>query len=256
MTVIIEIVEKDKPKLEIPKFVCDDGINPNLENYPMLSNLNCYNFSIFCGKPRSGKTSLMIALLSGKGKDKLLRKAYNHVYLIMPASSRASLKKDIFKKHPDDKKFDELTFNVLDTIYNNLLQNTQEKEKSLLIMDDVAASLKNGDIQKLLRKIIFNRRHLKCSIIMLIQSYIAVPREVRKLVNNLFLWKCTKIEFETIANELFELKKDTALQLMKLYKHPHDFMMFCTDNRKIFINFDEVIIKDDDDDDLDEFLEK
>ena len=49
------------------------------------------------------------------------------------------------------------------------MKDSVEKMSSLLIMDDLAASLKNLEIQMLLKKIIFNRRHYRLSIICLVQ---------------------------------------------------------------------------------------
>ena len=49
------------------------------------------------------------------------------------------------------------------------LKTLKRKKKTLLILDDVGASLKRNDIQTILKKIIFNRRHLKVHIVCLLQ---------------------------------------------------------------------------------------
>ena len=53
--------------------------------------------------------------------------------------------------------YDELTYSTIHDINNKLESYSSEKETTLLILDDVGASLKNLEIQKLLRKIIYNR---------------------------------------------------------------------------------------------------
>jgi DNA replication protein DnaC len=63
----------------------------------------------------------------------------------------------------------------LNEIYDKLEISTLENESSLLILDDVGASLKNNSIQTLLRKLIYNRRHLKGHIIILLQSFMSCP---------------------------------------------------------------------------------
>ncbi len=63
---------------------------------------------------------------------------------------------------------DELNFDTLERIYEQGMQDAEEKMNSLLIMDDVTATLKNLDVQILLKKIIFNRRHCRLSIICLL----------------------------------------------------------------------------------------
>jgi L-cysteine desulfidase len=56
------------------------------------------------------------------------------------------MKKKIFKNHDEDKMFDDLTLSNLTEIYNKLELSTLEDESSLLILDDVGASLKNNSI--------------------------------------------------------------------------------------------------------------
>jgi hypothetical protein len=62
--------------------------------------------------------------------------------------------------------------------------STLDDESSLLSLDDVGASFKNNTIQTLLRKLIYNRRHLKTHIIILLQSFMSNPKEIRNLFNN------------------------------------------------------------------------
>jgi hypothetical protein len=38
----------------------------------------------------------------------------------------------------------------------------------------------------------------------------SVPKEIRKLFNNLIVFKPSKIEFETLCEEIFEMNRDTA----------------------------------------------
>ncbi len=70
---------------------------------------------------------------------------------------------------------------------------------SFLVMDDVTASLKNLDVQMLLKKIIFNRRHYRLSIICLIHSYNAMPLAIRKMISHLSCYK-PKNKKEIIAS--------------------------------------------------------
>ena len=161
-----------KLNLQIPEFNCDNNpIGDHLNKYDMLKHFNQYSFDVFIGKPGSGKTSLLVSFLTGKGKNKIYKKSFNNVIVIMPTSSRNSMVKNPFKNHHDDKMYDELSFDVINDIYDKLLNASSENENTLLIMDDVGASLKNKDIEKQLKTIIYNRRHLKTKIIMLCQSF-------------------------------------------------------------------------------------
>lgn len=239
----IEIKKNKKLILPITQFNCDGSINDNLDKYDMLANLNGFKFTILVGKPASGKTSVMTSWMKTKGKKKVFRKVFDHVIVVMPSSSRNSMKDNVFKNHPPEKMFDELDHPTTSTITNMLHDASAEKETSLLILDDVGASLKNNDIQKQLRKILYNRRHLKVHVIMLVQSFLSIPREIRKLVNNVVIFKPSKVEFITLFDELFETPKDDAMALMRYaFQKPHDFLFLNVDNQRIFQDYDELIL--------------
>ena len=243
----IEIKKNKKLKLKVPEFTCDGSLNDNLDNYDMLKNLNGFRFTMFIGKPGSGKTSLMTSWLTSKGSKKIFRKVFDNVVAVMPTSSRASMKKNIFKNHPADKLFDELDHKSMSTIYTMLEEASEKKHTTLLILDDVGASLKNNDIQKQLRKVLYNRRHMKVHVIMLLQSFLSCPREVRKLANNVIMFKPSKVEFITLFEELFESNKDDAMDVMRYaFTDPHDYLFLNVDNQRIFKDFDELIIKNKD----------
>ena len=165
----------------------------------------------------------------------------------MPSSSRNSMKDNIFDDHPEEKMFEELNLPTINEIYDKLLTSTAEKENTLLILDDIGASLKNNDIQKALRNIIFNRRHLKVHIVMLLQSFLSCPREIRKLFTNIFIFKPSKVEFQNLFDELFENEKDKTMDIMRLvYDKPHQYLMLNVDSQKMYKGFDEIIIHDKD----------
>jgi hypothetical protein len=239
----------NKPNLEIPEFICDNGIcnNPKslLNTQSMLQHMNTFTMNGVIGRPGSGKTSMLLSFLTGRKDKKIFRKAFNNILLVMPESSRQSLKKNIFEKHPADKMYEELTQESIDDIYQKLLTYSgEENESSMLILDDVGASLKNNSIQQTLRKIIYNRRHLKCSIFILLQSYLSAPKEIRKMYNNIFvLYKPSKTEIENLFSELFETKKDLCIDIMNfVFKNPHDYLMLNIDSQKMYRDFDEIII--------------
>ena len=239
----IEIKKNKALQLDIPEFNCDCGLAEHLTKYDMLKHLNAYTFDIYCGKPASGKTSLMVSFLSGKGDKQVYRKVFNNVVVIMPQTSIQSMKKNIFKKHDPSKMYEELNLETIQNIYSNLENASSEKENTLLIMDDIGASLKNNEIQKIFRKIIYNRRHLKVKVVILVQSFLSLPKEIRKLLNNIFLFKPSKVEFENLFDELFETNKDLAIDIMNIgYEKPHDYLMLNVDTQRIYKGFDEIII--------------
>jgi hypothetical protein len=58
--------------------------------------------------------------------------------------------------------------------------------------------------------------------------------------------KPSKVEFENLFDELFEQKKDMALDIMKyVFTKPHDYLMLNVDSQRLYKNFDEIIVKQD-----------
>jgi len=239
---------KTEPKIEViaPKFLCDNTLTKHLHEYPQFSHLDIYNTTCLLGPPKSGKTSMLISILSQDGENKIYLKAFHRIYVIMPTQSRNSLKNNIFKKHDPTRLFDELTLSNLQTIYDEVQQNSLEGKSSLILYDDVGSVLKQNDIQFLLKKLTFNRRHLKCCQMFLIQSWKSTPLVIRKLYSNLIVFKPPRLDFEAIIAESIELDKDFALALMKLYKNPHDYLFINVSTQEIYLNQDRVIIEDDD----------
>ena len=243
----ITIKRNKSIKLSIPEFICDNSpIGEHLNSYDMLRHLNSYSFDVIIGKPGSGKTSLLISFLTAKGANKIYRKCFDNILLVMPTHSRNSLKNNIFEHHSEDKMYEELNIESITDIHNKLKMYSAEEENTLLILDDVGASLKDSSILKMLKTIIYNRRHLKCKIVMLIQSYKSSPLDLRKLVTNVFMFKPSKMEFETLFHELFEQYKDLTLEIMKqVFTEPHKYLMLNVDSQRLYDGFDEIIINKD-----------
>ena len=80
----------------------------------------------------------------------------------------------------------------------------------------VLKGLKDNPIRKLLKEIIFNRRHYHISIYILCQSYLSCEKTIRKLFSNIFVFRVSKKELETIFNEVVESKKDYIYDLANL----------------------------------------
>lgn len=231
----ISIIQNDAPKLKKCVMMCDGGLHPKLDNYELTSFLNGHSTTIFLGKPKSGKTSLLYSFL--KSKD-VLRNVFEKIFLFQPEASRASLKDDIFKSIPEDQKYEELTVENLMEVKDNLEGN------SLLILDDVTVFLKDKSVEKLLKELAFNRRHLHLSIIFLVQSWVSIPPQIRRVFNNIFIFKTNKNEMERIWDETIELPKDLILPVMKIvFSNPHSYLFVNTDSQRYFHMFDELVIE-------------
>lgn len=235
----MNIVKLAKPKIIPPEMGCDKKLHSKLDKYELTSYLNQHSTNLLIGKPKSGKSSLMWAMLKDK---KLLNRVYHNIYLFQPSHSRASIKNDIFKKHDGDKMFDELTFDNLDEVINRI-KGTPAEENNVIIFDDMASYLKNKDTLKLFKELIFNRRHLHTSIYFLNQTFYSVPKELRRLFSNLFIFKVSKDEMKNIFDE--NVEDDFVKNLMPdiskvVYAKPYSYLFINTDNQKFYKQFDRI----------------
>ena len=250
---MIKVIKNPNVKLNIPKFLCDtDAVGSHLCEHPLTDLLNVYGFLCVIGRPGSGKTSMTISLITQK-KPKIYRKTHHHVIILMPQNSIHSLKSNPFKVLSDDNIYHELDNNSIDSIYNKIDGFSKNDEKTLLFIDDMTADLKKSKfIIDTFKKMVYNRRHLKLNIIITAQSYVNLPLDIRKNIQNLIMFKPPKKELELVFHELFETKKDKFMDVMRMaYSDKHNFLFLNVPSQRMFKNWDELIITDDDETDSD-----
>ena len=241
----MKIKHNKKVDLKMPSFTVDDNpLGKHLDKHPCLSLLNCYANIVIIGKPGSGKTSLAVSFLQS---PKVFRKTFNHIICVMPFQSRKSMKKDIFEVLPQEQLFDELNEETITTIYNLIQSYAEEGEKTLLFIDDQTASLKKSKyVEDTLKKIMFNRRHLRTTCMTTAQVYNNIPLSIRKTISHLFMFKPQKKEFESVFEELLEQPKETAQKIMNVvYDKKHNFLYLHVETQKMFKNWDEILWRDD-----------
>ncbi|MGA1047939.1 MAG: hypothetical protein ACO3UU_08000, partial [Minisyncoccia bacterium] len=116
---------------------------------------------------------------------------------------------------------------------------------SCIVLDDHADSLKNKDIQRQLSKMLVKARHLCCSFIFTLQSYLYFPKILRKQITMISLWKTRNVEeFNSIARELLNLNKEDALQIYNYcFDVPYNHLDIDTSENKLYKNFNEILLK-------------
>jgi hypothetical protein len=231
---------------------------------------------VMAGSGGSGKTNLLLNMFKNKT---CYRNIFNTIYYFCPAASFASLKNHPFEKHP--RVYHELDVPILEEIYNELVskrvdeepkvekkkrkdqraqglakyddlesssdESDEEKEieYSCVIIDDFADVLKDKQIQKQLNKMLIKARHLCCSFIFTLQTYLYFPKSLRKQITYISLWKTRNVEeFNSIARELLNLNKDDALLLYNyVFDAPYNHLDIDTSENKLYKNFNELLIK-------------
>tara|TARA_R110002020_G_scaffold291526_1_gene506931 strand:- start:581 stop:1303 length:723 start_codon:yes stop_codon:yes gene_type:complete len=235
----MNIVSLKSPSLAPPEFECDSGLSTKLNKYELTSYLNSHSTNLLIGKPKSGKTSLMLSFLSS---PKILKKVFHNIYLFQPSHSRGSIKNDIFKKHPKDKLFDELTYENLFEVVERI-KGADSKENHMILFDDMASALKNKETLNLFKQLIFNRRHLHTSIYFLNQTFFSVPKELRRCFSNIFVFKVGKNEMNNIFEEYIEDDdvKNLQNQISKrVFDKPFQYLFINLDNQKLYKCFDRI----------------
>jgi hypothetical protein len=233
---MLSIKENKKPTLKVCEMICDKGLDPKLDKYDLTSFLNNHSTTLFIGRPKSGKTSLLYSFFKSK---EIFKNTFDKIFLFQPEQSRISMKDKLFDRIPDEQKYNELNLENLNNVEENL-----SEYNNVILFDDMTAYLKDGEIKKKLKELVFNRRHKHLSIIFLVQTYLSIEKDIRKLFSNLFVFKCSKKEMEMIFDELVELPKDYILPIMKVvYDKPYQYLFINTDSQRLFKNFDEILIE-------------
>lgn len=233
-----EVGKRSAFKMKPPGFKCDARIHEQIVD-PLPATPF---FMAIIGSAGSGKTSMLINLLTSR---QAYKKAFHHVHVIMPSHSVASLKNNCFKNH--EKMHDELTWGTLDGITAAVKKAAAEGESSLIVMDDVTASLKDNEIQHELKDLIYNRRHYRTSILMLVQSYNAMPLAVRKTLSHFALFKPrNRKEYGAIFDELIFMEREEADALMRFVfeGEPFAFLFAETATGKLYRRFDSITTPD------------
>ncbi len=176
----------------------------------------------------------------------MLKKCFDTSVYIATVNSMLSMSDNIFSKLPENQIFNELNGEVLDEIIERA-KDREDGDKIAIIIDDMASQLKNGDVQKALKQIAMNKRHLGIyATFILSQTWKSVPFEVRRLYDNIIVFKVSPDEMESMFVETLPQYKDYSNAIQKLvYNKPHEYLIINTGSGRLFKKFDEIIINDD-----------
>lgn len=235
----IQIKYNDKPSLEVCKMSCDGMLHEKLEKYDVMKHMNSHSTNLFIGKPKSGKSSLIYSFFKS---SKLMKKCYHTIFYFSPENSRASMKDNIFDKLPEDQKYNELTFENLSEVVQRIKAG-DSSDKFCIIYDDMGAYLKDPDTLRLFKELAMNKRHLHVSQFFLVQTWYSVVKDIRRLFDNIFVFKVSKNELANIFDEVVEVHKNRVAEISKIvFDKPFEYLVINTDSNRMYKGFDELII--------------
>lgn len=244
MTTIREKEYDKKIVISGTKFSCDDVDDSIPAPLPRRGGFAM----LIIGRPGYGKTSLINSLVCKTGK--CFNRKFDRVYIWSP--SMITMEGDPYEMIPDDQKFETANFENLQGVLDEIKDSG---EKILFILDDVIADIRGkgkGDVENLLQKVFFNRRHLagyggSVSIIATSQTYNKVDPKLRKTCSHLIQYKPQKKEIENIYDDMITLPKKEFMDVLRfIYKNKHDFMYLNLqeeDTKQIHKGFNQLIIK-------------
>ena len=244
MTSISEKEYDKKINISATKFSCDDIDDSIPKPLPQKGGFAM----LIVGRPGYGKTSLINSLVCKSGK--CFNRKFDRVFIWSP--SMITMEGDPYELVPPEQKFEEAT---LENIQGVLDEIKDTGEKILFIFDDVIADVRGkgkGQIENLLQKILFNRRHLagyggSVSIIATSQSYVKIDPKLRKTCSHLIQYKPQKKEIENIFDDMITLPKKEFMDVLRfIYKKKHDFMFLDLqeqDTKQVHKNFTQLIIR-------------
>ena len=207
-------------------------------------------FWLIVGKAGSGKTSLMLNALKSKKENRVYRKVFDKITLVMPSNSRKSIKNNPLDDLPEEQKFEEMGSHVIEKVKSIREEFDEEDKKKkrprhqLLILDDVTAYLKDKENIKSLIELATNRRHLKLSIILLVQFLKAVPRPIRFQITHVSFFKpANNLDTKIIQEEFANLENDKFNELTRfVFNDSHDFLFIDKNNETYYKNLQKIII--------------
>jgi GTPase SAR1 family protein len=245
----IRLIKNEKPNLPVCKMNCDVELNPNLNRYPLTNFLNKSQSTMIIGKPGSGKTSLLYALFKNKNPT-LFRDVFENIFIFQPKESSNSMTDKIFHNNlPDENIFYDLTSETLSEVFNRIKEDNESDEyegtlNHCILIDDFTAHLRDNPVIKgILKEILMNRRHLHISIFFIVQSYKSVEPDIRRVIDNYFIYKTSKQGLEQIFSEIIELPSKYIYPISNLvFDKKYNFLFINTETKTLMKNWDTIEI--------------
>ena len=241
-------------KMNISELPCDDKIKITKFNFscdcpddtipdPLPKVLNF--FMLICGRPGSGKTTLILNLICKRGK--MYNKKFDKIYLFSPSLS--TMENNPFENLPEEQVFSGLSVENLERVLGDIAGSG---EKVLFILDDVVNDIKkSAQLQNTLTRMLMNRRHLagsggSTSFIITTQVYNKLVAPIRKTASHIIIYHTrNKKELETIYDELIVIPLKQFYQILQyVFGKRNDFLLISVNNnydKMFYKNFNQLV---------------
>lgn len=243
----MEIKSLPTVHIEAPVFACDKFvINKKLMEHPCLRHFCRSNFITLCGKPGSGKSSIISHLLTAR-KPKIYRNAAHRIHMFIPENSLRSMENEEYTEGVSHL-YHELDETTLSECMARIEADSGEDLKSIVVIDDFAAALKNHEVEQILKRLVYNRRHLGIiGIILVAQIYNLIPLSIRKAASMILTFKpSNRKEADSLMSEIVGLSNDQFNEVLNYVFSPtasrHDFLMMIPDTGQLYRRFDQELV--------------
>lgn len=207
-------------------------------------------FWIIAGPPGSGKSNLLVNLLTGGNGQKMRKRFYykkfDKVYIWNPNQQTLPsipLPADHWRSNLD-----------ISELQSMITEQRKNDEHVLWVFDDMISQIAEPKNLIPFMEIIFNRRHISksgngsLSIMMVTQAFNVIPLRLRKAASAVTLFNTrNKREIESIYEEFVSwLDKKVFLHLLNfVFKSKHDFLFIRADlgaDESLYSNFNKIRI--------------
>lgn len=211
---ITDIIETPNNNIKKAKPI-KESMNITIPGVPDgISNRNGMIYLIV-GAGGSGKTSM---LLNQFKKGGAYNKKFDNIFYFCPGVSFASVVNHPFLNH--DKVYHDISYDILSDLSDELTNIKEQGEKdeetyyNCVVIDDFANDLKDKGIQKQLNKMLIKARHLNTAFIFTLQSYLYMPKILRRQITFLTCFKPRNSEeWNVMREEVLKMKEDDAKKL-------------------------------------------
>jgi hypothetical protein len=210
-------------------------------NDNLIFNRKCWHYLI-CGKRGSGKTSLLLSLLTTPKKDGGLMKEFDKIYMVSSTALKDSKLDDLVEELERGGTFhSEFTNDVMTEIMEDMERTTAAKKKTphyLLILDDVIQSLPmNRKRGQAFNKFLVSSRHYKSSMIILTQRLNELSPLVRSQSDIVSYYRSDNKKEDKIFMETYNVQEE---MLKYCVAEPHSFITvsFTKGKPQYFCKFD------------------